>query len=233
MDKQEMVKQAEEGFRELLQGLAAVEEGVSKSPRYYTDRDGVCHQEKAGTYNGAMSRAMVSDMFSYYPVLRNEYPEFGERIAGLYQQFTKLNDRLLRMHDDKKAGREFLAWHPKKEKKLIRKLAEVQDAAKAAYGQKEGRFLQGFIACCDIWIERVRVMGAWAFVLQETERIEAVRRDVWLSDLGEAERSLAEHFCKLRKRCLSLFPLTETGSKERMFLISRMGLLTRLTEVLL
>lgn len=102
-------KQMEEGIAKQMaaigEELTAIMGHIPKEPAQYADRYGKTHYECPWAYDDYLSRAMASDMFSFYPMFYTRYPELAEHVMKWTEKMTNLNYRLMRMFDDDEGNR--------------------------------------------------------------------------------------------------------------------------------
>lgn len=222
--------------------LTAIRKRVPKEPTQYTDRYGKTHYECPWAYDDYLSRAMASDMFSFYPMFHARYPELAEHVMKWTEKITNLNYRLMRMFDDDKGNRPLRPWNGKETLKFMEKIRAAVDIASAHYERSHDEILKDFLKRCHTWASRIIYMNTWAFYLETMDGIDQILFDTQLemfdndgndiSDLNKNERAAIKTICSLRKDMLKLLVAVPVDGDDHKYLMDRLKMFDKICHVI-
>lgn len=223
--------------------LTAIRGRVPKESTQYTDRCGKTHYECPWAYDDYLSRAMASDMFSFYPMFHAKYPELAEHVMKWTEEMTNLNYRLMRMFDDDEGNRPLRPWNVKETLKLMEQITAAVDAALAYYEKNHDETLKDFLNRCHTWVSRIMYMDTWAFYLETMAGIDQILFDTQLemfdndgndiSDLNKNERAAIKSICAVRKEMLKLLVAVPVDSNDHRYLMDKLKMFDKMCHVII
>ena len=163
MDKKKLTRLMDGGQDRLPKNLQkAFELQMKAVDRTYTDRLGNTYTEKPAAYNSMMTKAMEHDMITLPRIGTHMYGDAIAKAENWYGALHEMDDALMRMKDDAKAGRKLIDFPNEKAETLMNEMAELShDTSLSKAGKK----------LLDTWFERILYMIYWSFVLKEEEMI--------------------------------------------------------------
>lgn len=131
----------------------------------YKDGSGKEYMEKPEKYDSRMTRAMAKDMLLYSKTSIKKFGEGIKEAENWYLLLKDLDDTIMRMADDRKAGRNVIDFKEEEAECLMK---EMTRAKKERSLTKEGKRL------LDTWFARVLYITKWAFVILQEEDLSQI-----------------------------------------------------------
>lgn len=155
----------------ILKGIKKAMEGIFKAsadaqPLNYTDGTGCKHQECAGVYNSAMTRAIAHDMMSLALFLYTKNKGLADKVKSAAADVRECDIVLRRMFDDRRDNRPVCNFPSKKTYDAIECLAIVK---KSKYANDP--MVKHYIGIMKVWLEKIAKMNAWAYYCECQEEI--------------------------------------------------------------
>ena len=133
----------------------------------YVSRSGGEHRECVGSYNSDLTRAITHDLMH----LSAFFTDIRDAVIDVVLKIDQLDDNLMRMMDDRKGGRDLIAYNYDSAAELIHKMSKIKPITDNEAVTHEIRDL--LIMC----VMRISYMVKWANYLETLERIEQYEFD--------------------------------------------------------
>lgn len=180
----------------------------------FKTRSGDEHRECRGTYNSYLTRAITHDLMH----LSVFFADIRDNVIETVLKINELDDNLMRMMDDRKAGRNLIKFDYEAVTELISKMGQIK-STKNKKGSEEIRDL------LIMSVMRLSYMVKWAVYLETLERIEQFEFDntiqmfdsegkYQLAGLTDKEIKDIRFFIGYEKKFLLIYLKADPDSKE-------------------
>ncbi len=171
---QNILKSQQESFKEQM--LPVFNASLKATPFHYRSMAGSEHFEEPEHYDPELTRTMIRDMFSSACMgVKDE--EKKKTILSWYTPLMDMNDTIMRMSGDLKAGRDLIHYPFDKSEELVRAIVDMnhEDIFKNST-------VKGFNSLMQLMVKRIIMMDFWALAI-------TVKKDIRDTDMQASIRA--------------------------------------------
>lgn len=206
-NKDELTKQIENDLKKFFD---AAKEAKTL---HYKSLIGTEYEEKPGTYNDYMVRAMARDMLTFWLYVKNKDPEIGKIVESWMPKMTTHNTELMRMWDDFQGDRPLKGKPFFKGHKCEKFITSISKVAKSDVINEIP--IPDIKERLRIWADRIVYQMSWAYYMEqkryaEEQLMEAETREIdadgnILHGLSEDDETAVKSLCAIRNILLKIF----------------------------